>query len=114
MWDFIDQSNKPSLTLNFATSAITYFKFQYFKHQDRKQYMAYGDEADGTLFLYEVPANLKNPQDKEFDAIEEFWEREINKCNDVIERRELQLIEWQEEQKLEDIRKAKEEAQKEN
>ena len=64
--------------------------------------MAYGDEADGTLFLYEVPANLKNPQDKEFDAIEEFWEREINKCNDVIERRELQLIEWQEEQKLEE------------
>jgi len=36
VWDFIDQSNKPSLTLNFATSAITYFKFQYFKHEDRK------------------------------------------------------------------------------
>jgi hypothetical protein len=76
--------------------------------------MAYGDEAEGTLYLYEVPPNLKNPQDKEFDAIEEFWEREINKCNDVIERRELQLIEWQEEQKQEDIKKAKEEAQKEN
>ena len=73
VWDLIDQSNKPSLTLNFATSAITYFKFQYFKHEDRKQYMAYGDEADGTLFLYEVPHNLKNPQDKEFEAIEEFW-----------------------------------------
>lgn len=27
VWDFLDQSNKPSLTLNFATSAITYFKF---------------------------------------------------------------------------------------
>lgn len=61
VWDFVDQSNKPSLTLNFATSAITYFKFQYFKHEDKKQYMAYGDEQDGTLFLYEVPANLKNP-----------------------------------------------------
>jgi len=36
VWDFVDQSNKPSLTLNFATSAITYFKFQYFKHTDRK------------------------------------------------------------------------------
>jgi hypothetical protein len=44
-----------------------------------------------------VPANLKNPQDKEFDSIEGFWENEINKCNDVLERRELQLIEWQEE-----------------
>jgi len=29
------------LTLNFATSAITYFKF---KHEDKRQYMAYGDE----------------------------------------------------------------------
>jgi hypothetical protein len=114
VWDFIDQSNKPSLTLNFATSAITYFKFQYFKHEDRKQYMAYGDEADGTLFLYEVPPNLKNPQDKEFDAIEEFWQREISKCRDVVERREVQLIEWQEEQKQADIAKAKEEQQKEN
>lgn len=114
VWDFIDQSNKPSLTLNFATSAITYFKFQYFRHEDRKQYMAYGDEADGTLFLYEVPPNLKNPQDKEFDAIEEFWQREISKCRDVVERREVQLIEWQEEQKQADIAKAKEEQQKEN
>jgi WD40 repeat protein len=73
VWDFIDQSNKPSLTLNFATSAITYFKFQFFKQDLRKQYMAYGDEADGTLFLYEVPLNLKNPQEKELDTIEEFW-----------------------------------------
>jgi len=114
VWDFIDQSNKPSLTLNFATSAITYFKFQYFRHDDRKQYMAYGDEADGTLFLYEVPSNLKHLQDKEFDAIEEFWQREISKCRDVVERREVQLIEWQEDQKQADIAKAREEQQKEN
>jgi len=50
--------------------------------------MAYGDEADGTLFLYEVPPNLKNPQDKELDTIEDFWQREILKCTDVIDRRE--------------------------
>lgn len=58
--------------------------------------MAYGDEADGTLFLYEVPLNLKNSQDKERDLIEEFWEREISKCRDVIDRREKQLEDWQE------------------
>jgi hypothetical protein len=39
--------------------------------------MAYGDEQEGTLFLYEIPANLKNPQEKEAQNIEEFWEREI-------------------------------------
>lgn len=27
VWDFLDQSNKPSLTLSFATSVITYMKF---------------------------------------------------------------------------------------
>ncbi|MFS8160563.1 MAG: hypothetical protein ACMG6E_10245 [Candidatus Roizmanbacteria bacterium] len=46
------------MTLSFATSAIAYFKFQYFTHADRKQYMAYGDDSEGTLFLYEVPSNL--------------------------------------------------------
>lgn len=27
VWDFLDQSNKPSITINFATSPITYFRF---------------------------------------------------------------------------------------
>lgn len=35
--------------------------------------MAYGDEADGTLFLYEVPPNLKNATENELDNIEKFW-----------------------------------------
>lgn len=60
VWDFLDQSNKPSLTFNFATSPFMYCKFQFFKHADNKQYMAYGDKDNGTLFLYEVPSNLKN------------------------------------------------------
>jgi hypothetical protein len=29
VWDFYDQSNKPSITLPLATSSITYFKFQF-------------------------------------------------------------------------------------
>jgi hypothetical protein len=36
VWDFLDQSNKPSLTFNFATSPFMYCKFQYFKHADNK------------------------------------------------------------------------------
>jgi dynein intermediate chain 3, axonemal len=27
VWDFLDQSNKPSITMNFATSVITYMRF---------------------------------------------------------------------------------------
>jgi len=56
--------------------------------------MAYGDESDGTLFLYEVPSNLKNPQEKEESVIEEFWQREINKCNYVKERRVVRKEEY--------------------
>jgi hypothetical protein len=37
VWDFLDQSNKPSITLNFATSVITYMKIQNYKHADGKQ-----------------------------------------------------------------------------
>ena len=56
--------------------------------------MAYGDEAEGTLFLYETPANLKNPQDKEVQNIEEFWEREIQKCIYVKDRRAVRKEEF--------------------
>ena len=58
--------------------------------------MAYGDESDGTLFLYEVPSNLKNPQEKEEENIQDFWQREINKCNYVKERRVLRKEEFTE------------------
>ena len=58
--------------------------------------MAYGDESDGTLFLYEVPSNLRNPQEKEESVIEEFWQREINKCNYVKDRRFIRKEEFSE------------------
>jgi len=88
VWDFLDQSNKPSITLNFATSVITYMRFQNHKHADGKQYMAFGDEKDGTLFLWDVPTNLKVSQPDELENIELFWEREVKKCLFVVEQRE--------------------------
>lgn len=98
VWDFIDQSHKPSLTLNFATSAITYFKFQQLRFEEhtrnRTQYMAYGDEQDGTLFLYEVPPNLKTPSENEKENIDVFWSREINKCDYVVDRRVVRKEEF--------------------
>ncbi len=56
--------------------------------------MAYGDEQDGTLFLYEVPLNLKSPQGNEAENIEIFWNREIEKCNYVKERRVVRKEEF--------------------
>jgi len=53
IWDFYDQSNKPSIQMNLASQSITYFKFQpkYEGVKNKTQLMAYGDEADGTLNL---------------------------------------------------------------
>jgi len=45
VWDFLDQSNKPSFTI-MASSPITYFRFQVIKDRQKrklKQFMAYGD-----------------------------------------------------------------------
>lgn len=58
--------------------------------------MAYGDDSDGTLFLYEVPLNLKTAQENEYTTIDNFWNREIDKCNDVKERRAIRKEMWQE------------------
>ncbi len=113
VWDFVDQSNKPSMNLNFTASAITYFKFQPVKLTGRKQFMGFGDENDGTLFLYEVPHNLKNPQENEEQAIESFWQREISKCQYVQEQRITRKEEFQEMQKAEELKKALAEQQRE-
>merc|ERR1712166_372837 len=43
VWDFLDQSNKPSLTFS-TTNAYMYCRFQYYKHEDNKQYLALGDK----------------------------------------------------------------------
>ena len=94
VWDFLDLSNKPSLTLNFATSVITYMRFQHYKHADQRQYMAFGDEKEGTFFLWEVPQNLKQAQENEEENIQNFWDREVKKCLFVIDQRELKKEEF--------------------
>lgn len=58
--------------------------------------MAFGDEKDGTLFLWDVPHNLSHPQPDEQENIEIFWEREVNKCLFVVKQREQKKEEWAE------------------
>jgi len=96
----------------FATSVITYMRFQTYKHTDNKQFMAFGDEKDGTLFLWEVPHNLKVMQPDEEENIDKFWEREIDKCLFVIDQREQKKEEWNEAKADDEKRKALAEAAK--
>lgn len=114
VWDFLDQSNKPSINIP-ASSPITYFRFQVIKDRQKrkaKQYMAYGDQTEGTLYLYEVPPNLANIQDDELNAIQEFWDTEIRKCDYVGERRVQMKEDFQAEETRKAIAAAKAEAEK--
>ena len=61
--------------------------------------MAYGDETEGTLFLYEVPNNLSKPFENEETHIENFWNKEILKRRYVKERRVTMREEFNEKQK---------------
>lgn len=65
--------------------------------------MAFGDEKDGTLFLWDVPRHLREPQDQEEENIANFWKREVEKCQFVIE---------QQENKREEFNNSKQEADK--
>lgn len=115
IWDFYDQSNKPSIQMNLASQTITYFKFQHrFENQKKgNQLMAYGDEADGTLNLQDVPTNLRVPQENEESEIANFWDNEVVKCNYVKERRVTMREQWQEVNKALEYKKAIEEAKRE-
>ena len=75
--------------------------------------MAYGDEQDGTLNLQEVASNLRQPQENEEREIKNFWDNEVVKCNYVKERRVTLREQWQESQKQIEIKKAIEEAKRE-
>lgn len=74
--------------------------------------MAYGDQTEGTLYLYEVPGNLANPQDEELSAITEFWDTEIKKCDYVKARRVVMKEEFQAAETAKAIAAAKLEAEK--
>lgn len=97
------------MSLASVSNVITYITFQQYKHNDGSQYLAFGEENDGTIFLYNVPPNLKDPQGDEANIMSQFWQREIDKCNYQKERKEIRI----EEKEQEDERRALEELQRE-
>lgn len=99
IWDFADQSNRPSTSINL-TCPTTYFRFQQppldaALARSRPQLMAYGDENLGTLYLLEVQSNLRKPLEREKENIDAFWNREMEKCEYVTERREKMRVDFE-------------------
>lgn len=79
--------------------------------------MGYGDESEGTLYLLEVSANLRQPQvagnKDEKTIIKKFWDNEVVKCDFVAKRRVQLREEWMEMERKDAIEKAKKEAKEE-
>ena len=94
---------------------ITYFKIQQKdkKSASKSYQMAYGDENEGSLNLLEVPVNLRNPVENEEEEIRNFWDNEVVKCNFVKERRVTMREQWHEQVKAAEIKRAIEEAKRE-
>lgn len=109
VWDLLDQSHKASMSIGSVSSVITYITFQSYKHNDGSQFLAFGEQNDGTVFLYNVPPNLRLPQGDERATMEEFWGREISKCDYQNDRKKIRL----EEKEALDDRLAIEEMQRE-
>lgn len=74
--------------------------------------MAYGDQTEGTLYLYEVPTNLSTIQEDEERSIQEFWDTEIRKCDYVAERRVQMKEDFQAQELAKQIAAAQAEAEK--
>ena len=89
VWDFFDQSHKPSMKINFTASALTFFSFQHTESMTRNQHIGFGDDSEGTLFLFNVPSNLRVPQSEEVENMTNFWQREIAKCQYQIKRKKV-------------------------
>ena len=87
IWDFSDQSHKPSLTHGVTSVAITSLVFLKAEAKQRiPQRLAVGDEQ-GHLHVLEMPTNLTRQAGKEKESIATFLEREEKRINYFAERR---------------------------
>lgn len=93
VWDLVDQSHKASMSFGTLTTRITYLTFQECKQPDGNQYLAYGEDNAGTIFLLSVPPNLRESVGDEKATMSEFWSREIKKCYYQAERKKIRAEE---------------------
>lgn len=99
VWDFSDQSHKPSLFHSVTSAAIASMGFQSVYNESDSavaaSQLALGD-VDGHLHVLSLPKNLVRPGQKEFDLMKQFFEREEASVEYFAERRAV-LLELREE-----------------
>jgi len=75
IWDLLDRSHEPSMTVNITSAAVTSMQFQSSTH---RQLLAVGDDQ-GTVHVMEVPRILRRSGNNEKMFTLTFFEREVKR-----------------------------------
>ncbi len=75
IWDLLDRSHEPSMTVNITAAAVTSMQFI---NAATKQLLAVGDDQ-GTVHVMEVPRILRRAANNEKTFTLTFFEREVKR-----------------------------------
>mmetsp|Transcript_15965 Transcript_15965/g.37684 ORF Transcript_15965/g.37684 Transcript_15965/m.37684 type:complete len:844 (+) Transcript_15965:19-2550(+) len=84
VWDLLDRSDQPSMSVDIASSAITSLEF-WSESKTHQQLLAVGDEH-GTLHIMEMPRNLRRPTGHEENVMRSYYDREERRVQYMQDR----------------------------
>eukprot|EP00794_Sanderia_malayensis_P008204 gene8204-9084_t len=94
VWDLLDKTHEAFLTQNVTPVTIkTIFPYQV---SSKQQLLAIGDRM-GTLHIFEVPWNLRQPSTNEVSTVEHYFDREVKRLYYLEERQKKMINEKNEE-----------------
>jgi len=106
IWDLLDRSHEPSMTINVSSFPLTSLSFWNVKSTSQ-QLVAVGD-SNGTLFVLDVPRNLRRPLGAEESIVKTYVDREISRVDYCRDRMDVERGEAAELAKEQAEREAKE------
>ena len=82
VWDLLDRSHEPSMTVSASSASITALEFLKEKESSMTQRMAVGDRQ-GVLHIMDLPRNLRKAAVGEKGTMMGFFERELKRADAV-------------------------------
>lgn len=82
VWDLLDRSHEPSMTVSASSASITAVEFLKEKESSMTQRMAIGDRQ-GVLHIMDVPRNLRKAAVGEKSTMNSFFDRELKRVDSM-------------------------------
>jgi len=111
IWDLLDRSHEPSMTVNVSSSAVWSVEFWEPKRKMNQQLLGAGD-ANGTLHVLEMPGNLRRPVPNEMANFASLLSREVHRVSYIRSRLGVREKELMKERQLEEEREKAAEEQR--